>query len=1122
MQAEKQMPSLEIKSEFKAKKSTFNNLVLKMIFFKSWVAWIILFTCIALTLLLSIYTRKNIEESSKQEFASICNEIEVKLDTRLHAHAQLLRSGAAFFEATDSVSRMEWKAFNDAAKINTNLPGIQGLGYSIIISKDQLQRHIEGIRNEGFPDYTVKPAGQRDIYTSIIYLEPFTGRNLRAFGYDMFSEPVRRKAMEQSRDENVAMISGKVSLVQETNQDVQPGTLMYVPVYKIGKPINTIALRRAAIKGWVYSPYRMKDLMEGILGRWDLKQLKRIQLRVYDDSVSVKSLLYDSQLSDSLKDKGFISQTVVKPVTFNGKQWVLSFTQYNQSFWMQDKTVIVFAAGILVSILLFLLFNSLINTRRRAELLAQNLTEDLKESAERFENLFEKHISVMLLIEPESGAIINANEAAIEFYGYAKSELCSKNINDFNILGSEETLKIQWKILSGELKQMQLSHRLKDGTIHKLEVHGTPVHYYRQWLIFAIIHDITERLQTQEKIKESEERFRTMANSTPALIWMSGTDTLCNYFNQTWLDFTARTLEQEMGNGWATGIHPDDLQTCLDIYLNSFNARQSFSMEYRLHHADGTYHWLLDNGMPRFTADGNFVGYIGSCIDITLSKQASITINETLDRLQKIASRVPGVVYQFKLRPDGTSCFPYASDALNEIYRVTPDEVKENASKVFANLHPDDLAGVAESIQLSAKNLTTWKSEYRVKFNDGTVRWVQGNAIPEKEEDGAILWHGFIADITGRKKTEDILKQSEQRYKDLFNLMESLFDHIPGLVFQKDKNNNFIKVNKYVAGAHGKQRYEMEGKNLAELYSKEAAEKYYQDDLKVINSGIANLNIEESWQTEDGVKWLNTSKIPFKDENGIVTGVLGMSMDITERKKIEEVLKNYAEDLKKSNAELENFAFIASHDLQEPLRMVSSFLTLLDKKYNSQLDEAGKQYITFATDGAARMKTLIFDLLQYSRVGTNKEEFTSVDLNEMMTYITRILKETIETNHAIITINPMPVITANKTLINELFVNLFTNALKYRGEKNPVIEVGYTEGPKEYTFFVKDNGIGINEAYYEKIFVIFQRLHGKGEYSGTGIGLALCKKIVDTHKGKIWVESEVGKGSTFYFSIPKN
>lgn len=234
-------------------------------------------------------------------------------------------------------------------------------------------------------------------------------------------------------------------------------------------------------------------------------------------------------------------------------------------------------------------------------------------------------------------------------------------------------------------------------------------------------------------------------------------------------------------------------------------------------------------------------------------------------------------------------------------------------------------------------------------------------------------------------------------------------------------------------------------------------------------------------------------------------------------------LQKFTTDLTASNSELERFAYVASHDLQEPLRMVSSFLHLLEKRLGPDLDDTNKQYINFAVDGAERMKSLIQDLLLYSRVGTNKEKFADVDCNEILDMVTSVLSFSIREANAIVTVKkPLPVIRALPAQMQQVFQNLIGNAIKYRREVVPEVEVGCNDKGNDWEFYVKDNGIGIDSRFFDKIFVIFQRLHNKNEFSGTGIGLSICKKIVEKHNGKIYVESVTGKGSTFYFTIPKN
>jgi light-regulated signal transduction histidine kinase (bacteriophytochrome) len=241
-----------------------------------------------------------------------------------------------------------------------------------------------------------------------------------------------------------------------------------------------------------------------------------------------------------------------------------------------------------------------------------------------------------------------------------------------------------------------------------------------------------------------------------------------------------------------------------------------------------------------------------------------------------------------------------------------------------------------------------------------------------------------------------------------------------------------------------------------------------------------------------------------------------------QQEKINNELIQTLEVVNTKNQELERFAYVASHDLQEPLRMVSSFLHLLEENLGDSLSATNKKYIDFAVDGAERMKGLIQDLLQYARVSSSKEDLIEVDCNEIITNVKAIYELTISEANAILRVNALPKLKGVKSQIRQVFQNLVGNALKYRGKDQCVIEVGYEDKGNAWQFYVKDNGIGIDPVYFEKIFVIFQRLHNKDEYSGTGIGLSVCKKIIEKHGGNIWVESQPNNGSAFYFTISKN
>lgn len=242
--------------------------------------------------------------------------------------------------------------------------------------------------------------------------------------------------------------------------------------------------------------------------------------------------------------------------------------------------------------------------------------------------------------------------------------------------------------------------------------------------------------------------------------------------------------------------------------------------------------------------------------------------------------------------------------------------------------------------------------------------------------------------------------------------------------------------------------------------------------------------------------------------------------DVTQRKKAEAEIRQKTGALARSNQELEQFAYIASHDLQEPLRMISSFTGLLAERYRGKLGAEADEFIHFVTDGARRMQRMIQDLLEYSRVGRKEIVFESVDTEALLQQVLQNLKIAMEEGGACVTHDPLPPVKGDALQLMGLFQNLIGNAIKFCGKEKPVIHVSAAAGEREATFSVRDNGIGIDPQFYDRIFVLFQRLHGRGEYGGTGIGLAICKKIVERHGGKIWVESAPGKGSTFYLTLP--
>ncbi len=498
----------------------------------AWRAIIVLIVCIGFTTFASYYTKVYLEKEEIIEFQLLCADIKTKISTRLYAHAQLLRSGSAFFSSADSVLRDDWRNFYEHAHISKNLPGIQGLGYVQIIPKNQLKTHIQSVREQGFPNYAVYPDGDRSVYSSVVYLEPFVGRNLRAFGYDMLSEPVRRKAMEIARDSNIAMLSGKVKLVQETNNDVQFGTLMYVPVYRHNSLIETVDQRRAAIVGWVYSPYRMNDLMEGILGRWDIIKHGRIHLHVYDNNtISTEALLYDSQRFDSIIHNDKSALIVSTPVEFNGKYWTLLFkSRYEHSLLFHSKVLVVFIMGCVISFLLFFLTLSLFNTRFRAQKIAEQLTSEIKES--------EAKSSAILHTLPDMMFIQDINGVYIDFF-------VPQNVKTF----------VPPKVFLGQRMENVLPPDVVDRFIplfkKAIETNQTQfleytlvmpdrIRYYEARTIafeinkvLSIVRDITARKDAEEQLEQIRKNYETFFNTIDDFLFVLDEQANIIHVNET-------------------------------------------------------------------------------------------------------------------------------------------------------------------------------------------------------------------------------------------------------------------------------------------------------------------------------------------------------------------------------------------------------------------------------------------------------------------------------------------------------------------------------------------------------------------------------------------------------------
>lgn len=771
--------------------------------------------------------------------------------------------------------------------------------------------------------------------------------------------------------------------------------------------------------------------------------------------------------------------------------------------------------------------------RKKAE---EALAEGLKEISDYKYALNESSI---VDITDQKGIITSVNDKFCKVSKFSREELTGQDHRIINSgFHSKEFIGDLWlTIAQGNTWRGELKNKAKDGTYYWvyttivpfLNEQGKPYQYA------AIRSDITERKLLDDKIKqfnrelekrveektkeviEKEQQYRFLLENMQEGILIIGFDWKYLFVNNS-VSVTAKSkyaIEELLGYSVMEKCPGIEKTKLFNVLQTCMEARSAQVLETEFKFPDGTKGWFELSIQP--VPEGLFI----LSLDITERKKAEEEQKKYNERFKLIANTTHDAIWECNLETNEL----WGNEMHQRLYGLKLSDPVPTAEHWKQRIHPDDRESVItnqEAVLCSDKDV--WVSEYRFKMETGNYIIIYGRCYIVRNVAGKpIRMMGSMMDITERKKAEEGFRQSQKKY---FRLMNS----VDGIVWEADaKTLEFSFVSKQAERLLG---YPVERWISQPSFWEDHI--YEEDRSWAVNYCAQHIRekipheFEYRMVAADGrIIWLRDI-VTVQVENNEAVRLSGVMIDITEQKKGEQLLKQLNNTLEKrtdeliaSNTELERFAYVASHDLQEPLRMVSSFLGLLEERIDGQLDETTRRYIHFAVDGSERMKTLIQALLQYSRVGTSKEEFTTIDLNEVMQYVSRLLEEDIKKTRGSLAVQPMPVIMANKTLISQLFINLVNNALKYHGDKEPEIEVGCMEGSDKFTFYVKDKGIGIDSRFFDKIFILFQRLHNKNEYPGTGIGLAICKKIVETHKGKIWVESKTGQGSIFYFSIPK-
>ena len=614
-------------------------------------------------------------------------------------------------------------------------------------------------------------------------------------------------------------------------------------------------------------------------------------------------------------------------------------------------------------------------------------------------------------------------------------------------------------------------------------------------------------------LEENNKRYENVNKATSEAIWDWNIITGEMFYGDGYEKyFGYKTQNSQQGiDIWNKRIHPEDFDQLMNSISNAIDSEEDFwKHEYRYLKANGVYSFVTDNGYIVRNENGLAIKMIGAMRDITNQKNEELR----LKLLQFVATNTnDGILI---LKANSSLDTIYVNDAYLKLSGYSESELLGETPFFISNPHNNK--DIFDLIISNIKNQIPFQIQLDKKKKNGILYWIDLSMNPVfNDENELINWVVVERDISDRIKISQEIDTQKKFNEDILN-------NIPTDIAVFSPDHNYIFLNNHAIQNDEIRNWMIDKNDFDYARMKGIDDSMAKKRWNIFEDAVGQKKtiqwIDEHKKSDGSVDYIMRNFYPYF-ENDSLKFVIGYGIDITERRKIEIQLNEALESVKKTNNELEQFAYVASHDLQEPLRMVTSFLSQLEKKYGESLDEKAKEYIYYAVDGAKRMRHIILDLLEYSRAGKSNEKLKDVDINDVIQEIEILHSQQIlELNAKIIKIN-LPIINTHKTPIRQVFQNLISNGLKYQKIGTPPeITISCNKENSNWHFAVSDNGIGIEPAYHDKIFVIFQRLHNKEEYSGTGIGLAITKKIIESMGGSIWLKSEKNMGCAFHFTIP--
>ncbi len=760
-----------------------------------------------------------------------------------------------------------------------------------------------------------------------------------------------------------------------------------------------------------------------------------------------------------------------------------------------------------------------------------------------------------IIVTDLEGNIIECNQAALDISVFnLKEELIG--FNGLNAIYPDDRERIKKDIknllLNGVVKDIEYKILNKKGKVFPVEISASVIFddFNKPYAFICILKDITKRKKTEEKLKENEQWFRSVIDTSPSLLVILNTQCEIDYVSPNSKEITGYTPEEIAKKIW---MHdPDEISRLQELFDEAFvMGKGSKSVEYKSVKKNGDNWWASITSRPINDEKGEFKGFVVQIFDITEYKKMEQDLKDAYENLEiKVNER-------FKTVMDSLDASVYVADLetyeilfVNKYAQKTLGDVKgkkcwesiqsgQNGPCPFCtNKKLLDEAGNPAGVYVWEFQNTITKRWYECR--DSAIRWI----------DGRLVRMEIATDITKRKELENkSIKRSEKlnilnkiivtanRSVSVESLLRDVLtqtmNSLPfdsGEIYLIDKEKGIAKIfhSKGNIGSYDTIKIHEQPHKLIYINGKSA----FRNDLDKVTldistesrlKSIAIVPIFSEGEIIGSLGLASKKKHYFTEEEKELIKTIGNEIGNVIGKLIaEEERAKLIEELKRSNEELEQFAYITSHDLQEPLRTIASFTQLLERRYKGQLDSNADEFIEFIVDSSIRMKAMIQGLLDYSRIGKDGVEFNQVNLEDTLEEVLSNLKAITDESNAEITWDKLPEVIGDSKLMVQLFQNIIGNAIKFRKpDQNPKIHISFLKNRNGdgNVFCVEDNGIGIDQQFADRIFKVFKRLHTVDEYKGTGIGLATCRRIAEYHGGHIWVESKLNEGSKFYFTL---